>query len=87
MFVIAAAFHIPVEHLLTRTAIHLELMMYDHDVPIFFQRGPRVFRLVGPDDQEQKGWYESWREAVQVARREGMPLIAVYSRTGYMNVP
>jgi len=53
LFVIAAAFHIPVEQLVARTAVHSELMIYEHAVlPISFQPGPRVFRLVGSSYQE-----------------------------------
>jgi hypothetical protein len=98
VFVIADVLNIPAEQLIARTAIHIELKAYEHDVPIFFRRGRRVFRLMLADGRDE-GCYEEPGAAIVTARLENttrktitmmtMPMImaiAIYSRSGYIRV-
>ena len=83
LFVLARALDLTPESLVARVGVYTECNALEHQVPIFFFRGPRIFRLVGADGREKVGYHVNWfdaeREAAQAPNL--FRAVSVYSRT------
>lgn len=83
LFVLARGLDLTPESFVARIGVYSEFNALEHQVPIVFFRGPRIFRLVGSNGRERIDCYMNWLDAVR-ASAEAPDLfraISIYSRT------